>query len=83
MFIRKVKSRKSICFQIGEKRNGRFKLIKHVGCASIDHEIEALLVKTKQELQELILKNQLLLFPEIKKSFKAKLLNWHITGYHL
>ena len=83
MFIRKVKSRKSICFQIGEKRNGRFKLIKHVGCASIDHEIEALQVKAKQELQELILKNQLLLFPEIKKSFKAKLLNWHITGYHL
>ncbi|OIP85864.1 hypothetical protein AUK04_00940 [Candidatus Roizmanbacteria bacterium CG2_30_33_16] len=53
MFIRKVKSRKSICFQIGEKRNGRFKLIKHVGCASIDHEIEALQVKAKQELQEL------------------------------
>ena len=25
----------------------------------------------------------MLLFPEIKKSFKAKLLNWHITGYHL
>jgi len=83
MFVRKIKSRKSTCFQIGEKQNGRFQLMKHVGCASTDHEIEALLVKAKQELQELILQNQLLLFPEIKKSFKAKLLNWHITGYHL
>lgn len=82
MYVRKIKSRKSTCFQIGEKRYGRFKLIKHVGCASTIHEIEALQVKAKQELQELILKNQLLLFPEIKKSFKAKLLNWHITGYH-
>ena len=31
----------------------------------------------------MIFKNQISLFPEIKKSFKAKLLNWHITGYHL
>jgi len=83
MFVRKVKSRKSTCFQIGEKRYGRFKLIKHIGCALTDHEIETLQIKAKQELQELVLRNQLLLFPEIKKSFKAKLLNWHITGYHL
>lgn len=83
MFVRKIRSRKSTCFQIGEKRYGRFKLIKHVGCASTSDEIQTLRVKAKQELQELILKNQLSLFPEIKKSFKAKLLNWHITGYHL
>ena len=83
MFVRKTKSRKSTCFQIGEKRYGKFELIKHVGCASIDNEIEALQATAKQELQELMLRNQLLLFPEIKKSFKAKLLNWHITGYHL
>lgn len=83
MFVRKTKSRTSTCFQIGEKRYGKFKLLKHVGCASTSDEIETLQVKAKQELQELILKNQLLLFPEIKKSFKAKLLNWHITGYHL
>ena len=83
MFVRRVRSRKSTCFQIGEKRYGRFKLIKHIGCASTDTEIEALQVKSKQELQELIFKNQISLFPEIKKSFKAKLLNWHITGYHL
>ena len=83
MFVRKIKSRKSTCFQIGEKRYGIFKLLKHVGCASTNDEIEALQVKSKQELENLIFKNQISLFPEIKKSFKAKLLNWHITGYHL
>lgn len=83
MFVRRIKSRQSTCFQIGEKRYGKFKLIKHVGCASATAEIEALQVKAKQKLQEMILKNQLLLFPEIKKSFKAKLLDWNITGYHL
>ncbi|MDP4011689.1 MAG: IS1634 family transposase [Candidatus Roizmanbacteria bacterium] len=83
MFVRKIKSRKSTCFQIGEKRYGRFKLIKHVGCASTNDEIEALQVKSKQELEDLIFKNQISLFPEIKKSFKAKLLNWNITGYHI
>lgn len=83
MFVRKIKSRKSICFQIGEKRYGKFKLIKHVGCTSTDNEIKALQIKAIQELETLIFKNQLSLFPEIKKSFKAQLLNWHITGYHL
>lgn len=83
MFVRKIKSRKSICFQIGEKRYGGFKLIKHVGCASTDNEIEALQIKSKQELKNLIFKNQPSLFPEANKSFKAKLLNWRITGYHL
>lgn len=83
MFVRRIKSRKSTCFQIGEKRYGRFKLIKHVGCALTNDEIETLQIKSKQELEDLIFKNQISLFPEIKKSFKAKLLNWHITGYHL
>lgn len=83
MFVRKIKSRKSICFQIGEKRYGKFKLIKHVGCASTTNEIKILKIKAEQELQNLTLKDQLSLFSETKKSFKAKLLNWHITGYHL
>ncbi len=83
MFVRRIKSRKSICFQIGEKRYGRFRLLKHIGCASTNDKIEALQVKSKQELEDLIFKNQPTLFPEIKKSFKAKLLNWRITGYHL
>ena len=83
MYVRKIKSRKSTCFQIGEKRYSRFKLIKHVGCASTNDEIEALRIKSKQELEDLIFKNQISLFPEIKKSFKAKLLDWNITGYHL
>jgi len=83
MFVRKIKSRKSTCFQIGEKVYGKFKLLKHVGCATTDTEIEILQLKAKSELQELNFKNQLELFPEIKKSLKAKLINWHITGYHL
>ena len=83
MFVRRIKSRKSTCFQIGEKRYGKFKLIKHVGCASTINEIEILQVKSKQELEDLLFKNQISLFPGINKSFKAKLLSWHITGYHL
>ena len=40
MFIRKIKSRNSICFQIGEKKRARFKLIKHIGCSTSIEEIE-------------------------------------------
>lgn len=83
MFIRRIKSRKSTCFQIGEKRSGRFKLIKHVGCASTLPEIEALKIKARQEFEKLIFVNQYSLFPHINKSVKAKLLFWQITGYHL
>lgn len=83
MFIRRIKSRKSTCFQIGEKRSGRFKLIKHVGCALTLPEIEALKIKAKQEFEKLILESQYSLFPQINKSIKAKLLLWQITGYHL
>lgn len=81
MFIRKTKSRKSVCFQIGEKRNGRFILIKHVGCAQTLPEIEALRLKAKAELTQLLLKNQLSLLPEVNPP-RAKLLSWQITGYH-
>ena len=62
---------------MGEKRNGQFKLIKHIGCTSTNDGIQAIKVKAKQELEDLIFKNQPSLFPEIKKSFKAKLLNWY------
>jgi len=82
MFIRRVKSRRSVCFQIGQKYYGRFKLIKHVGCATVPAEIEALKTKAKQELQNLIRENQLVLFPQTQKTLRAKLLSWHITGYH-
>lgn len=83
MYVRRIKSRKSICFQIGQKQCGKFKLIKHVGCASTHDEIEALRVKAKQDLQRMVLENQYALFPETQKPLRAKLLNWHIVGYHL
>lgn len=81
MFIRKIKSRKSTCFQIGQKRYGKFVLLKHIGCATTPPEIEALRLKAKTELEELLFKNQLRLFSDISLP-KAKLLTWHVTGFH-
>lgn len=82
MFIRQIKSRKSTCFQIGQKRYGKFVLVKHIGCATNPAEIEALKLKAKAELGELLFKNQLELFSDVKILPKAKLLTWHITGFH-
>lgn len=81
MFIRKTASRKSTCFQIGKKRNSRFVLVKHVGCARTPAEIEALRLKAETELTSLTLKDQLSLFPAANPP-GAKLLFWKITGYH-
>ncbi len=83
MFVRKTKSRSSTCFQVGHKRNGKFVLVKHVGCASTPAEIEALRLKAKQELVRIVYENQLSMFPDKRQTSKAKLLGWHITGYHL
>lgn len=82
MFIRQTKSRKSTCFQIGKKTYGKFVLLKHIGCAATPSEIEALKLKAKEELTELLSKNQLRLFSDVKTLPKAKLLSWHITGFH-
>lgn len=82
MFVRKIKSRNSICFQIGYKQQGKFVLIKHVGCASSPSAIEALKVKAEQELAKLRFANQPSLFPQLKHDLRAKLVNWRITGYH-
>jgi len=79
--IRKVKSRNSLCFQIGYKQNRRFKLVKHVGCGQTPGEIQALRVKAKNLLRQIKFKNQLSLFAR-KHSPKAKLIDWKITGYH-
>lgn len=79
MFIRKVISRKSTCFQIGYKSQGRFVLLKHVGCASVDIEIEALKLKAKKDLIEI--QRQLPLFVDALPP-KAKQISWQITGYH-
>ncbi|KKR34107.1 MAG: Transposase [Candidatus Gottesmanbacteria bacterium GW2011_GWC2_39_8] len=82
MFIRKIKTRNSTCFQIGEKRYGRFKLVKHVGCSQSEEEIEALRLKAQRVLKEILFQDQQVLFPDSVPSLKAQLLSWHITGYH-
>lgn len=82
MFVRKVKSRNSTCFQIGYKQYGKFVLVKHIGCASSPSTIEALRVKAEQELTKLKFANQLSLFPQLKHNPEVKLTNWRITGYH-
>lgn len=81
MYIRKVKSRNSICYQIGRKQQERFKLIEHIGCAQDSSEIEALKLKADQRLWQLKFENQLWLFPQ-KKFLKAQLVEWKITGFH-
>ena len=83
MFIRKVTSRNSTCFQIGEKREGRFKMILHVGCATEPVQIEALRMKALQLLHDEQRRYQLDLFPSTSTSLPtAKLSGWQITGYH-
>lgn len=79
MYARIVKSRKSTCFQIGYKRQGRFVLVKHVGCASTLVEIEALKIKSQGELIKA--KKQLPLFVD-ETPTKAKQISWKVTGYH-
>lgn len=79
MFIRKVISRNSTCFQIGYKSQGRFVLLKHVGCASVKVEIEALNLKAKNDLIKI--QRQLPLFVDALPP-KAKQISWQITGYH-
>lgn len=84
MFVRKIQSRGSTCFQVGQKRYGKFVLIKHVGCAKTPLEIEALRIKAREELTRIVLENQLSLFPDTANvPHPAKLLKWHITGFHL
>ncbi len=72
MFIRKTKSRNSICFQIGKKQCGKFLLVQHVGCANTLEEIEALQIKAQTELTRLLFENQLSLFPEQNKPIPLK-----------
>ncbi len=81
MFIRRVKSRNSVCFQLGEKRRGRFVFLRQIGCAAAPEKIEALALKAKQVLNEWRVKSQLPLFPAGKPP-TAKLSDWRITGYH-
>jgi hypothetical protein len=57
MYIRKIKTRGTICFQIGKKENGKFVLIRHVGGSSMPEQIELLKLKAKEELDHLIFTN--------------------------
>lgn len=82
MFIRKTKSRRSTCFQLGEKQDGRFVVRQHVGCASAPEQIEALHLKAKQLLHKWKHANQLPLFETGTHPPTAKLINWRITGFH-
>ena len=82
MYIRKTKSRNSICFQIGEKLSGRFVVRKHVGCASTPETIEVLRLIAKQVLYEWLHDNQLSLFGSGIQPPVAKLTRWKITGFH-
>jgi len=56
--------------------------VKHVGCAGTPAEIEALKIKAREELTRIVLENQLSLFPNTPDLPQAKLLRWHITGFH-
>lgn len=83
MYVRRIKTRGSVCFQIGKKENGKFVLIKHVGGASKPEQIEILRLKAQLELHELKqFKNQIPLFSFPNTPDKAKLTSWHITGFH-
>jgi transposase len=82
MYIRRIKSRRSVCFQIGYKYRGRFVLVKHVGCAVSPAVIPAVELKAKVELRRQIFRHQLPLFPP-ETVPKAKLVGWRITGYRL
>jgi len=82
MYVRKTKSRNSTCFQIGNKIDGKFVLIKHIGCAFVPEQIEILRQKAHDECEQLKFEFQLSLFPALKSDLKAKLSNWHITGFH-
>ena len=82
MYIRKIHSRKSTCFQIGQKINKKFVLKKHIGCTSLVDQIEILKTKAKNELNRIKFENQISLFPNFSSIIRTKLINWRITGFH-
>lgn len=82
MYVRRIKTRGSTCFQIGKKVKGKFVLIKHVGGASTLEQIELLRLKAREELSQLKFANQIPLFSDLNVGNRAKLINWRITGFH-
>jgi transposase len=61
---------------------GKFVLMKHVGSASTPEQIETLHLKARGELERMKLDQQPSLFPAVDTEARAKLANWHITGFH-
>ena len=77
MFIRKLKNRSgSTSIQIISKKNGQYKVVKTIGCATIQHEIERLEQLANQELKKLTSEGQLEIFKSeideiVSKVFKS------------
>lgn len=82
MFVRKIKTRKSTCFQIGNKVNRQFVLVKHVGGSSDPDEITILHQKARAECERLKQEARPTLFSMTEERERAKLVNWRITGFH-
>lgn len=60
MFVRKLKNRSgSLSIQVIQKVRGRYKVVKTVGCATTQREIEALCNLAKQEIEKLSLQPRL------------------------
>jgi len=54
MYIRPLKNRSgSISIQVISKARGKYKVVKTVGCATTQHEIEKLTLLAKQQIEEL------------------------------
>lgn len=63
MYVRKLKNRSgSTSIQIISKESRRYKVIKTIGCATIQHEIERLEQLARQELKKLLNEGQLEFF---------------------
>jgi transposase len=82
MYVRRVRAGKKIFFQIGNKVNRKFVLIKHVGSASSSDQVELLRQKALVECERLKFEAKPTLFPLVQEKEKAKLVNWRITGFH-
>lgn len=81
MFIRKLKNRSgSLSVQVIQKINGRNKLLKSVGCATTQHELENLILLARQEIKILQSQPQLLISEgdlAVEEAF-SRLSNAHI-----
>lgn len=81
MFIRKSKNRSgSISVQIISKHTGRFKVIKTIGSADVEQQIEVLVHRAKQEIALLQKQETLFVFEKdlLIESYLSRLENAHI-----